>query len=102
QITDILFGGESYHYTQAVPKRDVEQGPRRHRMWNSDGIDAVSGHQRKVTLNLCRIPILTLIRIRPKSTITHAFDIKLVGADVNKLSDNGGTARRCYCDRPRV
>ena len=77
-----------------MAKRYVEQGARRHRMRNSDCVDAVRSHQREVLLDLRQIVVLAFVRVGPKSTVTDAFDVKFIVAGVNKLSDNVWSGRR--------
>src|SRR5258706_10441536 len=88
QITDVLLRGESHHNPQTMAKRDVEQGARRHRMRNSDCVDSVHNHQCEVLLDLRRVVVLAFANVGPKSTVTDAFDVKLLRANVYKFPND--------------
>src|SRR5687767_7248087 len=81
QIARILFCREPDHDTEAMVLSDVEKLPRRHRMWNADGIEPVCGHQRKVSLQGCWVMIFLTVWTRSEGSIGNATNPKFLVAD---------------------
>src|SRR6516164_168764 len=81
EITCVLFGGESNHNPKAMPLSNVEKLPWWRRMWNTDGIQSVGGHQRKVPLQNFKIIVLLTVWTRSESSIGDATNPKFIIAN---------------------
>ena len=86
EISHVLLGREPDHDVQAVPRRNVEQRPGRHRVGNAHGVDAVRRHLGKVPLDLRDVVVFVALRIRLERAVGHAADGKLLVAEEEELA----------------
>ena len=82
----ILFGGQSHHDPESVPLGHVEQGARRGRVRNADGVDPVRGHLGEVALNDVQVVVLVAARIGAKRPIGHAANVEFFVADEDEFA----------------
>src|SRR5262249_11884803 len=71
-----------------MTKRDIEQGARRSRMRNSDCVESLRSYQCEVLLDLGGVVIFAFVGVWPKSTVSNAFDVKLLCANINEFPNN--------------
>src|SRR4030095_3278085 len=76
EITCVLFGREPDHDPKAMPLSNIEKLPWRRRMWNTDGIQSVGGHQRKVPLQNPNVMVLLTVWTRSECSVGDAADQK--------------------------
>ena len=86
QQAEVLLGGQPHHDSEAVLPRDVEQGARRHRVRDADGVDATRGHLREVRLDDGGVVILAAVRVRAECPVGDAAHEELVVTDENELA----------------
>src|SRR5215813_11053548 len=72
KMAGTLLGREAYHHPQPVRCRDVEKRARRHRVRNSNSIDAQRGHLREIAINELIVGKLAAGLVRPERTIGDA------------------------------
>jgi hypothetical protein len=58
QIAHVLLAGETHQHPQSLVVRDIEQLAGRHRVRDSDGVEPIRGHRRKVALDPLQISVL--------------------------------------------
>src|SRR5262249_51827240 len=86
QIPNKLFRREANHDPQAMAQCGIKQRTRRGSMRNSDGIEAVRSHLRKISLNALMIPVLPSLFVWSERSVSDAFDVELLIALEEKFS----------------
>src|SRR5499433_3644576 len=81
EIACVLFGREPHHDPKAVPLSNIEKIPWWRGMGNTDGIQSVGGHQRKVPLYNFSLMVLLAVWTRPESSIGDATNPQFISAN---------------------
>ena len=81
KITCVLFGREPDHDPKAVPLSYVEKPPWWRRMWNTDGIQSVGGHQRKVPLQNFSVMVLLTVWTRSECSVGDTTNPEFIVAN---------------------
>ncbi len=66
----------------------VEQGPRRHRVRDANGVYPGLDHEREVPVNHFEIVVLVSSRVGLERAVRHAFDVQLLVTDEEELAVN--------------
>src|SRR5262249_32274795 len=84
--TNILFCRQTHHYAKAMLLCGVQQRTWRHGVWNAHGVQAVCRHLSEIPPDFFQVMVLVATRIRPKCSIGHTADPKLLLANVQELA----------------
>src|SRR4029453_17173529 len=93
---EILFGRQPHDDPETIPPGGLQQGARRHRVRDTNGVDPVRRHVREVPLNHVEVVVLAPTRIWAKRPVADAANVELRGTHEEELApDVWPTQRWC-------